>query len=58
MPEISRFLGIVIAMFHREHEPAHFRAYYGEFMIIVEIDTGRVQGEFPSRALTHALEWW
>jgi len=24
VPEISRFFGIVIAMYHREHEPAHF----------------------------------
>lgn len=58
MPEISRFLGIVIAMFHREHNPAHFHAYYGDFMITVEIETGKVRGKFPRRALTHVLEWW
>ena len=58
MPEISRFLGIVIAMFHREHEPAHFHAYYGGDMIVVEIETGKVTGKFPRRALTHVLEWW
>jgi len=29
MPEISRFLGIIIRMFHRgEHGPAHFHAIY------------------------------
>jgi len=58
MPEISRFLGIVIAMFHRDHAPAHFHAYYGSDMITVEIETGRVTGLFPRRALTHVLEWW
>ena len=58
MPEISRFLGIVIAMFHREHDPAHFHAYYGDQMTIVEIETGRVRGAFPRRALAHVLEWW
>ena len=26
VPEISRFFGIVIRMFYREHEPAHFHA--------------------------------
>lgn len=57
MPEISRFLGIVIAMFHREHDPAHFHAYYGEFKIIVEIETGKVIGKFPSRAEKLVLEW-
>jgi hypothetical protein len=56
MPEISRFLGIVIAMFHREHNPPHFHAYYGDYGIIVEIETGRVNGHFPRRALTHVLE--
>ena len=57
MPEISRFLGIVIAMFHREHNPPHFHAYYGSEMIVVEIETGKVTGRFPRRALTHVLEW-
>ncbi len=53
MPEISRFLGIVIAMFYRDHEPAHFRAKYGEYEITVEIGTGVVDGQFPRRALGH-----
>jgi len=26
MPEISRFYGIVIKMFHNDHEPPHFHA--------------------------------
>lgn len=29
MPEISRFLGIVIAMYYEEHAPPHFHAKYG-----------------------------
>ena len=33
VPELSRFLGIVIAMFYRDHEPAHFHAVYGEYEI-------------------------
>ena len=57
MPEISRFLGIVIAMFYRDHAPAHFHAFYGEFEITVQIDSGVVTGEFPRRALAHVLEW-
>lgn len=57
MPELSRFLGIVIAMYYREHGPAHFHAYYGEFQITVEIETGVVNGRFPKRALAHVLDW-
>ena len=33
MPEISRFLGIVIAILYRDHEPPHFHATYGEYEI-------------------------
>ncbi len=30
MPEISRFLGIAIAIFYDDHPPPHFHARYGE----------------------------
>jgi hypothetical protein len=33
MPEISRFLGIIIRMYIREHAPPHFHAEYGEYEI-------------------------
>ena len=58
MPEISRFLGIVIAMFYKDHEPAHFHAYYAEHEITVTIDDGMIKGEFPRRALNLVLEWF
>jgi hypothetical protein len=57
MPEISRFLGIVIGMFFNEHGPPHFHAVYGEHKITVEIESGHVQGEFPTRARRLVLEW-
>jgi hypothetical protein len=57
MPEISRFLGIVIAMFYRDHAPPHFHAVYGDAEIRVEIATNHVTGHFPKRALAHVLEW-
>jgi hypothetical protein len=57
MPEISRFLGIVIAMYYREHGPAHFHAIYGDFEATVEIETGNVNGTLPRRAQSHVLEW-
>ena len=58
MPEISRFLGIIIYMYFREHAPPHFHAEYGEYEITVEIDTGIVTGKFPRRALSAVLEWY
>ena len=41
MPEISRFLGIVIYMLYDDHPPPHFHA---EYKITVEINTGVVEG--------------
>jgi hypothetical protein len=57
MPELCRFLGIVIAMYYRDHGPPHFHAIYGGFEVTIEIETGNVQGEFPPRALSHVQEW-
>jgi hypothetical protein len=57
MPEISRFLGIVIGIFYSEHGVAHFHAVYGEHEISVELESGIVHGEFPARALRLVLEW-
>ena len=58
MPELSRFLGIVITMFYRDHGPPHFHAFYGDFEIEVSIEDGVVTGKFPKRALRHVLEWY
>ncbi len=57
MPELSRFLGIVIGMFYREHGVPHFHAVYGEYEISVEIETATIHGHFPARALKLVLEW-
>jgi hypothetical protein len=42
VPEISRFLGIVIAMYYNDHLPAHFHAKYGEYEVTVRIGDGVV----------------
>ena len=57
MPILSRFLGITIVMFYADHQPAHFHARYGDAELLVEIETGLVQGAFPPRALRLVLEW-
>lgn len=58
MPEISRFLGIVIGMFYNDHEPPHFHARYGDFHAVIAIDTGAlVEGRLPPRVLGLVQEW-
>jgi hypothetical protein len=58
MPEISRFLGIVIAMYYNDHSPPHFHARYSDSEIKVNIEDGEIiSGEFPRRAQRLVLEW-
>ena len=50
MPEISRFLGIIIRMFYNEHNPPHFHAIYNEFEAEIDINTLEIiAGDFPKR---------
>jgi hypothetical protein len=37
MPEISRFLGIIIAMFYNDHDPPHMHVVYGEYRAKIDI---------------------
>ena len=57
MPEISRFLGIVIYMYHDEHNPPHFHAKYNEYEAVVFIESGITKGKFPKKILKTVLKW-
>jgi len=58
VPTISTFFGIVISMYWRDHDPAHFHARYGEFEAIIRIDTLQIiAGSLPKRAHALVLEW-
>ena len=58
MPELCRFLGIVIYMYYRDHAPPHFHAEYAEHEAIYEIDTLDVtRGGLPRRAHALVIEW-
>ena len=58
MPEISRFLGIIIKMFFDAHLPPDFHAEYGEDKARVSINTlSVIGGALPPRVLGLVLEW-
>jgi len=58
MPELSRFFGIVIAMFYNDHAPPHFHVRYGSQRAIVAIDSLAVlEGRLSPRALGLVTEW-
>ena len=51
MRRVAEFYGIVIALYVREDEPAHFHAVYGEYEAVIGIDPIRVlEGRLPTRA--------
>jgi len=58
MPEISRFLGIVIYMYFNEHNRPHFHAEYNEFKASISIENlGLIEGRLPSKAMSLVVEW-
>jgi hypothetical protein len=55
---VSAFYGIVIAMYWRDHPPAHFHAAYGGHVVEIEIDTLQpLDGWLPPRALRIVTDW-
>jgi phosphomannomutase len=58
VPEISRFYGIVIRMYHDDHAPPHFHAEYGDEEAVVDIRRLRsVQGRLRPQARRLVAEW-
>ncbi|MGD8753356.1 MAG: DUF4160 domain-containing protein [Anaerolineales bacterium] len=58
MPEISRFFGIIITMYYRDHQPPHFHVRYGEQKAIIAIETlSLLRGRLSPRVFGMVMEW-
>ena len=58
MPEISRFFGMIIAMYYDDNAPPHFHVRYGEQKAIVAIESlAVIQGKLSPKALGLVMEW-
>jgi hypothetical protein len=58
MPEICRFLGIVISMYFNEHNPPHFHVRYNDYRAVMDIRTLNVlDGLLPARVRGLVEEW-
>ncbi|MDP9046570.1 MAG: DUF4160 domain-containing protein [Bacteroidota bacterium] len=58
MPQISFFLGIIIRMFYRDHNPPHFHAAYAEYEGLIDINKLElIGGKLPPRVLGLVIEW-
>ena len=58
MPVITRFYGILIKMYFKEHGIPHFHAIYGEYNGVFDIKTLELmEGDLPRRALRIVKDW-
>jgi len=58
MPEICRFLGVVIKMFFDDHNPPHFHAQYGDGEALIDMrNLSVLAGRLPPRVVGLVIEW-
>ncbi|NJM10647.1 MAG: DUF4160 domain-containing protein [Synechococcaceae cyanobacterium SM1_2_3] len=58
MPEICRFLGIVIMMYFDEHNPHHFHIRYNDYRAVMSIrELNILDGQLPARVRGLVQEW-
>jgi hypothetical protein len=58
MPEICRFLGIIITMYFDEHNPPHFHVRYNEYRASMDIFTlNIIAGALPAKVRGLVEEW-
>jgi hypothetical protein len=58
MPELSRFFGIVIAMYYKDHTRPHFHAKYaGQTGVFSLPELRLIEGTLPKRVISLVLEW-
>ncbi|MBC54469.1 MAG: transcriptional regulator [Gammaproteobacteria bacterium] len=57
MPVISRFYGILITMYFKDHNPPHFHASYAGYKAMISLDGQVLEGTLPVRARKLTLDW-
>jgi uncharacterized protein DUF4160 len=58
VPEVCRFLGIVISLNYNDHPPPHFHVRYAEQRATVTIESLTVlEGHLSPRVLGLVVEW-
>lgn len=50
-------LNSIVTMFINEHNPPHFHIRYDEYRAIIEIESGKITGTLPPRAMKLVVEW-
>ena len=58
MPTIAYFLGIAVAMYHRDHNPPHIHVLYQGYEALIAIEDARVlRGKLPPTVMLVVRRW-
>ena len=58
MPTIAYFLGIAVAMYHRDHNPPHVHVIYAGYEALIGIEDARVlRGKLPPTVMLVVRRW-
>jgi hypothetical protein len=58
MPEISRFFGIIIRMFYKEHSPPHLHAEYAGRKAVFDFRGNITRGDMGSKTAVRLVREW
>jgi hypothetical protein len=58
MPEISRFFGIILWMFHQEHNPPHFHAEFQGKKAVFDFQGNILRGDLGSKTAVKLVREW
>ncbi len=58
MPEISRFFGIIIRMFHQEHNPSHFHEEFQGKKAVFDFQGNILRGDLGSKTAVKLVREW
>ena len=57
LPLLSRFRGLSIYLYFDDHPPPHFHVRAGSGAAVVEIRTGRIDGDLSARQRSDIESW-
>lgn len=58
MPYVSMFFGIIIRMFHNDHNPPHFHAEYQGQRGVFDFDGEMTRGTIKSKTAKKLIKEW
>jgi len=57
MPELSRFFGIIVSLYWRDHTPPHIHFTYSNFECSISVIDRVVNGTAPAKVIAKVNKW-